>query len=79
MDIRKVAAKAKVSTATVSRTINSSDAVAPAPAAKVWAAIRDLNYHPTTHARSLSSSKSHFLSAGNIHFDRTFGGGSLRS
>ena len=61
MDIRKVAAKAKVSTATVSRTINGSDAVAPATAAKVWAAIRDLNYHPNTHARSLSSGKSHIL------------------
>src|SRR4030088_3406123 len=61
MDIRKVAAKAKVSTATVSRTINSSDAVAPATAAKVWAAIRDLNYHPNTHARSLRSGKSHIL------------------
>jgi LacI family transcriptional regulator len=61
MDIRKVAAKAKVSTATVSRTINHSEAVAPATAAKVWAAIRDLNYHPNTHARSLSSGKSHIL------------------
>jgi DNA-binding LacI/PurR family transcriptional regulator len=61
MDIRKVAAKARVSTATVSRTINSSDAVAPATAAKVWAAIRDLNYQPNSHARSLSSGKSHIL------------------
>jgi DNA-binding LacI/PurR family transcriptional regulator len=61
MDIRKVAAKARVSTATVSRTINRSDAVTPATAAKVWSAIRELNYHPNTHARTLSSGKSHIL------------------
>jgi len=61
MDIRKVAAKARVSTATVSRTINQSDAVTPATAAKVWSAIRELNYHPNTHARTLSSGKSHIL------------------
>src|SRR2546430_17557811 len=61
MDIRKVAAKARVSTATVSRTINRSDAVTPATAAKVWSAIRELNYYPNTHARTLSSGKSHIL------------------
>lgn len=61
MDMKKVAARAKVSTATVSRTINKSDAVTAATAARVWAAIRDLNYHPNPHARSLSSGKSHIL------------------
>jgi DNA-binding LacI/PurR family transcriptional regulator len=61
MDIRKVAARAKVSTATVSRTINCSDAVTPATAAKVWSAIRELDYHPNTHARTLSSGKSQIL------------------
>jgi LacI family transcriptional regulator len=61
MDIRKVAARAKVSIATVSRTINRSDAVTPATAAKVWSAIRELDYHPNTHARTLSSGKSQIL------------------
>jgi DNA-binding LacI/PurR family transcriptional regulator len=59
MDIRKVAARAKVSTATVSRTINGSNAVTPATADRVWKAIHELNYHPNTHARTLSSGKSH--------------------
>src|SRR5438270_12541239 len=61
MDIRKVAAKARVSTATVSRTINRSDAVTPATTAKLWSAIRELNYHPNTHAPTLSSGKHHIL------------------
>ena len=61
MDIRKVAARAKVSTATVSRTINHSAAVNATTAERVWHAIRELNYHPNSHARSLSSGKSKLL------------------
>lgn len=61
MDIRKVAARAHVSTATVSRTINGSPAVNAATAQRVWKAIRELNYHPNLHARSLSSGTSKLL------------------
>ncbi|GAC1647692.1 MAG: LacI family DNA-binding transcriptional regulator [Acidobacteriaceae bacterium] len=61
MDIRKVAARAKVSTATVSRTINRSSMVSESTAERVWAAIRELNYHPNSHARTLSSGRSKIL------------------
>ncbi len=57
-DIRTVAALAKVSIATVSRTINSSPAVSDKLAQRVWQAIEQLNYFPNTHARSLVSGRS---------------------
>ena len=57
-DIRTVAALAKVSIATVSRTINSSPAVSDKLAKRVWQAIEELNYFPNTHARSLVSGRS---------------------
>jgi DNA-binding LacI/PurR family transcriptional regulator len=61
MNIREVAKRAKVSTATVSRTINGSDKVKPATAARVRKAIEELNFLPNTHARTLVSGKSHIL------------------
>lgn len=61
MNIREVARRAKVSTATVSRTINGSDKVKPATAARVRQAIEELNFLPNTHARTLVSGKSHIL------------------
>ena len=61
MNIKKVAEKAKVSTATVSRIINHSSRVSPSTAARVWRAIRRLNYHPNTHARTLVSGRSRIL------------------
>lgn len=61
MDIRTVAAHAKVSIATVSRTINHVPTVDPAMAKRVWKAIEELNYFPNTQARSLVSGKSHIL------------------
>jgi DNA-binding LacI/PurR family transcriptional regulator len=60
-DIRTVAALAKVSIATVSRTINSSPAVSEKLARRVWQAIEQLNYYPNTHARSLVSGRSRIL------------------
>lgn len=60
-DIRTVAALAKVSIATVSRTINGSPAVSERLSQRVWQAIEQLNYFPNTHARSLVSGRSRLL------------------
>jgi DNA-binding LacI/PurR family transcriptional regulator len=57
-DIRTVAAMAKVSIATVSRTINGSSAVSDRLSKRVWQAIEQLNYFPNTHARTLVSGRS---------------------
>jgi LacI family transcriptional regulator len=57
-DIRTVAALAKVSIATVSRTINGSSAVSDRLSKRVWQAIEQLNYFPNTHARTLVSGRS---------------------
>ncbi len=61
MDIRHVAASAKVSIATVSRTINMVPSVDPKLAARVWKAIEELNYFPNTQARALVSGRSRLL------------------
>lgn len=53
MNIKEVASKAKLSTATVSRTINGSPLVSPRTAERVWKAVRQLGYHPNTNARTL--------------------------
>jgi DNA-binding LacI/PurR family transcriptional regulator len=60
-DIRTVAALAKVSIATVSRTINGSPAVSDRLSKRVWQAIEQLNYFPNTNARSLVSGRSRIL------------------
>ncbi len=60
-DIRAVAAMAKVSIATVSRTINGSPLVSEKLSKRVWQAIEQLNYFPNTHARSLVSGRSRIL------------------
>jgi len=60
-DIRTVAALAKVSIATVSRTINRSPAVSERLTKRVWQAIDQLNYYPNTHARTLVSGRSHLF------------------
>ena len=57
-DIRAVAAVAKVSIATVSRTINGSPLVSDRLSKRVWQAIKQLNYLPNTHARTLVSGRS---------------------
>ena len=58
MNIQEVARRAQVSTATVSRTINGSDKVAPETANRVRRAIEELNYFPDTNARALGSGRS---------------------
>ncbi len=58
MNIREVARRANVSTATVSRTINGSDKVSPETAERVRTAIQELNYYPNTNARALGSGRS---------------------
>ena len=57
-DIRAVAELARVSIATVSRTVNGSPAVSDRLSKRVWQAIEQLNYFPNTHARSLVSGRS---------------------
>lgn len=61
LDIHAVAAKAKVSIATVSRTINRVPTVNAKLAKRVWAAIDELGYVPNTQARALGSGKSGLL------------------
>src|SRR3984885_14912252 len=58
MNIKEVARLAKVSTATVSRTINGSDKVTAATAERVRQAIETLKYYPNTNARALGSGRS---------------------
>jgi DNA-binding LacI/PurR family transcriptional regulator len=61
IDIHGVASLARVSIATVSRTINHVPTVDPVLAARVWKAVADLNYFPNTQARALVSGKSKLL------------------
>jgi LacI family transcriptional regulator len=58
MNIKEVARIAKVSTATVSRTINGSDKVSEETALRVRRAIEKLRYYPDTNARALGSGRS---------------------
>ena len=58
MDIREIAKRAKVSTATVSRTINRIPTVNPAMAKRVWKVVNDLGYFPNSQARALVSGRS---------------------
>lgn len=57
MDIRDIAKRAGVSTATVSRTINRVPTVAPQLAKRVWKTIDELGYYPNTQARALVSGR----------------------
>ena len=57
MDIREIAKRAKVSTATVSRTINRVPTVDPQLAKRVWKVVDELGYYPNTQARALVSGK----------------------
>ena len=58
MDIRQIASRAKVSTATVSRTINRVPTVDPQLAKRVWKVVEELGYYPNSAARSLVSGRS---------------------
>jgi len=58
LDIRDVAKHARVSIATVSRTINRVPTVDKELAKRVWKSIEELNYFPNTQARALVSGRS---------------------
>jgi LacI family transcriptional regulator len=58
MDIREIARRARVSTATVSRTINRVPTVNPQLAKRVWSVVEELGYYPNTQARALVSGRS---------------------
>lgn len=58
MNITAVARKARVSTATVSRTINDSPSVSPKTAERVRRAIEQLGFYPDVNARALGSGRS---------------------
>jgi DNA-binding LacI/PurR family transcriptional regulator len=58
VDIRDVAKRAKVSTATVSRTVNQVATVDAQLAKRVWKAIEELGYFPNKQARALVSGRS---------------------
>ena len=59
MNIREVAKKAGVSTATVSRVVNGTAPVDAGTEQRVRAAIARTGYYPNTHARTLGTGKSH--------------------
>jgi len=61
MNIREIAKRAKVSTATVSRTINRIPTVDPRVAKRVWKVIEESGYRPNIQARALVSGRSHVL------------------
>lgn len=58
MNIREIAKRARVSTATVSRTINRNPTVRPQLARRVWKIVEELGYFPSTQARALVSGRS---------------------
>src|SRR5262252_1148307 len=58
MDIREIAKRAKVSTATVSRAINRVPTVNPTLAKRVWKIVDELGYYPNIQARALVSGRS---------------------
>jgi len=61
MNIREIAKRAKVSTATVSRTINRISTVDPRLAKRVWKVIEESGYRPNIQARALVSGRSQIL------------------
>ena len=61
MNIKEIAKRANVSTATVSRTLNNTAHVEPATARKVRQAIKELHYRPNITARALASGRSYTI------------------
>lgn len=60
-DIHAVARLARVSIATVSRTINNVPTVDPKLSQRVWKAVEELGFSPNTQARALVSGRSRLL------------------
>jgi len=61
MTLAQVAKRARVSSATVSRVLNSVSMVKNSTRARVMRAAKELNYHPNLHARSLARGNSRTL------------------
>src|SRR6266480_6365414 len=61
MDLREIARRAKVSTATASRAISHVSTVNPQLAKRVWKVVDELGYFPNTQARALVSGRSRIL------------------
>src|SRR5258708_28503747 len=61
MDLREIARRAKVSTATVSRAINHVPTVNPVLFRSVWKGVEEVGYFPNTQARALVSGRSRIL------------------
>jgi LacI family transcriptional regulator len=58
LNLREIAKRANVSTATVSRTIHSAPNLDPSLAKRVRKVIEQVGYYPNTHARALVSGRS---------------------
>lgn len=61
LNVREIARRARVSTATVSRAINRIPTVDQYLARRVWKVVEDLGYYPNTQARALVSGHSRSL------------------
>ncbi len=61
MTLEKVAKRAGVSTATVSRVMNNASVVRESTRERVLAAAKELDYHPNRHAQSLAGGRSRTL------------------
>ena len=61
MTLQEVARRAKVSPATVSRVLNDNGRVKEAARTRVLKAVRELDYHPNIHARTLARGRSRTL------------------
>jgi LacI family transcriptional regulator len=53
MNLREIAARARVSTATVSRALNRVPTVDPRLVRHVWEVVDEFHYYPNTQARAL--------------------------
>ncbi|HKM83775.1 MAG TPA: LacI family DNA-binding transcriptional regulator [Candidatus Acidoferrum sp.] len=61
MTLQEIARRAKVSVATVSRTINHMPGVSPSVSRRIQRVIEEVGYYPNTHARALVSGRSRIL------------------
>lgn len=71
--IKDVAEKAGVSTSTVSRVINGSDAISNKTSEKIFKVMEELDYHPNSIARNFASGKTNIIAVViNSDDERTF-------
>jgi LacI family transcriptional regulator len=72
MSLEKVARRARVSTATVSRVLNNTGLVKNTTRARVLKAVDELKYSPNLHARSLAGGKSRSIGVIVSNIDNPF-------